>query len=143
MENEKSLFDLSIDINSKAHLKEAAKWARFLAVACLIVFSLGVLLMIVSLLVSLQQEDYPNNAYTTGYVIGVVLSTVAVAAVYVYPCISLLRFARKMITALNTNEVTALNESFRSLKVTLRYLGVLSIFFMAFLLIGILAAINL
>ena len=32
MENEKSLFDLNIDMMGKAHLKEAAKWARFFAI---------------------------------------------------------------------------------------------------------------
>lgn len=139
MDNQKSLFDLSVDMQGKAHLKEAAKWAKFLAVAGLIVFSLGILTTIISFLFTIPQDNSYNAAYTTGYVIGIATTCILIAAVYIYPCISLLRFSRKTKTAIDTNDVATLNESFRSLKVTLRYFGILSLIGIVFFLIGILA----
>lgn len=140
MDQQKSLFDLSVDAFGKAHLKEAAKWARFLALAGLILLGIAIVILLISLIVSLDQKPVYkfNNEYTAGYLIGMFMAALIMSSIYIYPCITLLRFARKTITALDTNDVASLNESFRSLKQTLRYIGVLMIFFLALFLLGIL-----
>ena len=46
MENEKSLFTLEVDGTGKSHLEDAAKWAKFLAVAGFITLGFIVVLTV-------------------------------------------------------------------------------------------------
>jgi hypothetical protein len=58
MENEKSLFDLNIDMMGKAHLKEAVKWARFFAILGFI--SLGLMIAYTFYMASQPDESKPG-----------------------------------------------------------------------------------
>lgn len=140
MQTEKSLFDLQLDAAGKTHLKEAARWARFLAIAGIV--SLALIVVITLIAVSMakpEPETASSHAYDLGYTIGSVLTALLIGALYFFPFLFLLRFANKMHTALDTGDITALNESFRNLKITFRYLGVLTLIFLVLFGLGMLA----
>jgi len=145
MENEKSLFDLQVDMLGKAHLRETAKWARFLAITGFI--GLG-LVFIASMVVTMNAEkttgykNYGDESITGAEVLGSLLGALMIVVLYFFPCYFLLRFANKMRTALDSDDITSLNESFKNLKATFRYLGVVTIIFLVFLLIGLLSSIG-
>jgi hypothetical protein len=142
MENEKSLFDLNIDTIGKAHLKEAAKWARFFAILGFI--GLGLMIAYTFIVASVptqgtdpllsQEESSQEIMYAT-------IVSVFLAALYFFPCLFTLRFANKMKIAIDANDMHHLNESFRNLKITLRYLGIITIIFLALILIGLISEI--
>jgi hypothetical protein len=141
MEKEKNLFDLQLDSLSKSHLKETAKWARLLAIVGMI----GVgLILVVSTITTINvngKTDYNGNddindaAYIAGYTIG----TLLVGAIFFLPSYFLLRFANKMNRALAADDIASFNEAFKNLKVTFRYVGILTIIFLALLAAGLLA----
>lgn len=138
MENEKSLFDLSVDSIGKAHLLDTAKWARFLAIVGFIGLGLLILFSIISLITAPVKDDFnTSTAYDTGVVAGTIIGFLLIAALYFFPCLFLLRFANKMKTAIEANDITALNEAFKNLKVTFRYLGVLTIIFIVLFFLGL------
>ena len=68
-----------------------------------------------------------------------ILVYVLAGLLYFFPCLFLLQFANKMKIALTEGDDLMLSESFRSLKKTFRYMGVLTIIFLALFLIGMLA----
>lgn len=138
MENERSLFDLTVDSTGKAHLLDTAKWARFLAIVGFIGLGLLILFSIISLVTAPAKDDFTaSTAYDTGVVAGTIIGFLLVAALYFFPCLFLFRFANKMKTAIDANDVTALNEAFKNLKITLRYLGVLTIIFIVLFFLGL------
>ncbi|MGQ0738417.1 MAG: hypothetical protein ACT4OJ_05095 [Bacteroidota bacterium] len=142
MENEKSLFDISIDMTGKIHLKEAAKWARFFAIFGFI--SLSLMIAYTFFIASqpaetadpvVRQEESPNE-----YVYAMIVSVFLVILCF-FPCLFTLRFANKMKTAIDANDMQHLNESFRNLKITLRYLGIVTIILLVLIFIGLLSEI--
>lgn len=144
MENEKNLFELQLDMIAKNHLKETAKWARFLAIAGLVGLSL---LVIVSLItaVNLSNEkstSYDDPATRSGEIVGTIIGTLIIVALYFFPCYYLLKFSSKMNAALASDDAASLNESLRNLKNTFRFMGVLTIIFMALFALGMLAGIG-
>ncbi len=141
MENEKSLFDLQLDMLGRNHLKEAAKWARFLAIIGFI--GLG-LIFIISLIVSVNSnnkpsyDDYGHPVATGAEVVGSILGALMIVGLYFFPCYFLLKFSNKMSTALESDNIASLNESFKNLKVTFRYLGIVTIIFLLLVALGFL-----
>lgn len=141
MENNRNLFELQLDATAKDHLRDTARWARFLAIAGLV--ALGVI-VIVSIIVAVTAGNESSNAFeddaSTGATIaGSIVGMLIVVALYFFPCYFLLRFASKMSRALATDDAAALNESLRNLKLTFRYLGVMTIIFIGLFALGALA----
>src|SRR4029079_4093291 len=140
-----SLFSLSIDPVTKAHLSETARWARFLAIVGLI----GIVLMVVgglaysiwitSMLQTMQGRygGFSSN-YSTGVAIGSAIIFVIAAAIAFFPMLYMLRFAGQMRTALNSNDQESLNSSFQNLKIYFRYVGIITIIGLALWVIWIL-----
>jgi uncharacterized membrane protein (DUF485 family) len=56
---------------------------------------------------------------------------------YFFPCLFLFRFASKMKHALAANDQAQLNTSFQNLKSLFRFVGILTIIFLAFYAIAI------
>lgn len=144
MENEKNLFDLQLDNLGKSYLKETAKWARFLAIVGMV--GLG-LILIASTITSINvngktgyngNDDINDAAYIAGYSIG----TLLIGAFFFLPCYFLLKFANKMNRALGADDIASLNEAFKNLKITFRYVGILTIIVLALFAIGIVAGIS-
>jgi hypothetical protein len=121
-----SLFSLTIDPVTKAHLSETARWARFLAIVGLI----GIVLLVVgglaysiwiTTMMQTMQSRYGgfSNSYSTGVAMGSAIIFVIAAAVAFFPMLYMLRFASQMRTALNGND--------QNLKIYFRYVGVITI----------------
>jgi len=133
------VFYLSIDPITKAHLTDTAKWARFLAIAGLILLGLGVLFMILSLTV-LGNTGFTRYTYngmekeelTAGMKITVFVLMVIFCGIAFFPMWYLLQFANKMRIALYSNDQEALNTSFLNIKRYFRYVGVITIILLTF-----------
>lgn len=114
-----SLFELQVDHESTIFLKETAKWAKFLAILGFV--WCGILALVgVSFLAS-------RSPYTSAYTTGASVLYMALAAVYFFPCLYTLNFARKMKTALQNNDQGYLNTALKNLKSSFRYLGITAI----------------
>lgn len=134
MEDNTSLFSLSVDPVTKSHLYDAAKWARFLA----IVGFIGLVLMIVagvfaSVTLGRYEDMYSGELGARNRGMGGLMGATT-AAVYIvvaifwfFPLLFLIRFANNMQHALASNEQDRLNKSFQNLKVCFRYLGIITI----------------
>lgn len=144
-----SLFSLSIDPVTKSHLNDTARWARFLAVAGIVLLSLAVIFTVLSVTV------FPNSTFSRLTVNGVeeeqVTATMKIVLaicmclaflIAFFPMWYLLQFASQMKKALYNNDQQALNFSFLNIKRYFRYVGiimiiVLAIYGLAFVLVGL------
>ena len=144
-----SLFGLTIDANSKSHLGEAARWAKFLAIVGFVVCALIVLVGIFagSIFSSMMGSRYggedfgDSNMSITG--LGPFLSVfyIGMALLYFFPCLFLYRFATHMKKALAGGEQEILNKSFQNLKAMFRFVGILTIIILTIYAIILLMAI--
>jgi hypothetical protein len=132
MEETASLFSLTIDPSSKAHLSETAKWARFLAIVGFVFILFMVIVGVYSSLTISRYEDMfsgynGRRTFIESLGVGVAITYIIIAAVAFFPFLFMLRFANEMRRALSSNNQTALNASFQNLKVYFRYLGIILI----------------
>ena len=144
-----SLFSLSIDPVTKSHLNDTAKWARFLAIAGIVLLSLALIFTILSVTV------FPNSTYSRLTVNGVeedrltatmkivlaICITIAFLIAF-FPMWYLLQFSNQMKKALYNNDQQALNFSFLNIKRYFRYVGiimiiVLVVYGLAFVFVGL------
>ena len=143
-----SLFNLNIDQSSKAHLSEAARWAKFLSIVGFIVCGLIVLIGVFAGSVFTMFSPYQNSPYSDfqgsaagGFGAMLAVIYIVFALIYFFPCLFLFRFANKMKAALASNEQEVLNASFQNLKASLRFVGILTIIVIAFWILGIIVAV--
>jgi hypothetical protein len=148
MEQTSSLFSLSIDPITKAHLADAARWARFLAICGFVLLGLmllfGIFMMIgmSSEISSSISQEYGNNSMFGAMGMGVfVLGWIISALIIFFPLLYLLRFANRMRASLNGNDQQELNNSFQNLKAYFKYLGIITIIVLAFYAIAFVFAI--
>jgi hypothetical protein len=132
MEDNSTLFSLSIDPVTKDNLSETAKWARFMAIVGFVFLGIMVLS---GLMVSLTMSRF-ETLNGNGGLMGAAGSSVAViylifAAIAFFPLLFTFRFASHMQGALNSNDQARLNASFQNLKVCFRYLGIITIISLA------------
>jgi len=143
---ETSLFGFGIDQSSRAHLAEAAKWAKFLAIVGFVMCGLIIVLsFFIGALFSTSMSRYGDSAaFGSGFGIIMTIVYLSFGVLYFFPCLFLFRFANNMIVALNSNEQITLNRSFQNLKIMFRYVGILTIIVLALYIItfvfGILGA---
>lgn len=130
-----SLFSLSIDPVTKAHLFETAKWARFLSI-------LGMILIVLSLLGVLfftytmssmsgtTTNDFEGSfgpSIFSSFGVGIAVLYIIIFVIWFFPLLFLLRFANKMKASLVANDQKALNDSFQNLKACFRFIGIITI----------------
>ena len=141
METGKGLFTLEIDSTAKNHLKHAAKWARFLAI---VGFGFLVCLVILCIIVTIETNErkarYGYDGWSDGDMIGSIIASLVFLILYFFPCLFILKFANKMKAAIDTDNVDLLNDSFKNLKVTFRYVGVVTIIFLVLFILGMLSS---
>ena len=146
-----TLFEMSLDQTGRAHLTEAAKWAKFLSIMGFIGCGLIVLIGVFfgSLFNTLSGELNRNSPYgdmptSGGFGAFAAIMYIVIALIYFFPCLFLFRFATKMKTALAANDQETLNNSFQNLKATFRFIGILTLIGLCFwvlaLIIGLLGA---
>ena len=91
--NDRSLFELSVDAQARSFLTETAKWGKFLAI---LGFVFCVIIVLVGVLIATNYEEFGKviNAYDNnntlremGPAIGIVY--VVGAVIYFFPCLYL------------------------------------------------------
>jgi hypothetical protein len=142
------LFSLSIDPATKAHLAEAAKWAKFLAIvgmvflALLIIFGFFGAAILFSTASNFGGPEYGSMRGMSGFASTFFAVYIVIAAIiWFFPLLYTLRFASQMKIALAGNDQQALNKSFQNLKICLRFLGIVTIIILAIYAIVIVFAI--
>ena len=139
-----SLFSLSIDPVTKAHLSEAARWARFLAIigiVFLVIMVCAGLFMATMMSSTMSQFDssgYPSSNVFAAFGPGIAILYIIIAVIMFFPMLFLLRFSNKTRAALAGNDQQTLNDSVQNLKAYFRYLGILMIIWLVFFVIGLL-----
>lgn len=133
-----SLFSLSIDPVTKAHLTETARWARFLAIIGFVFLALMLVGGIISIatmsyLTGNMGGDAAGFSMFAGYGIGFfAFFFIIIAVIVFFPLMFMLRFANQMKAALNSNDQQKLNTSFQNLKAYFRFWGIITIISLAF-----------
>src|SRR5215204_606661 len=123
-----SLFGLGIDNISKSHLSEAARWAKFLAIAgfimigLMVIYGIAISIIFSSMMSDMSQYDSPyrRNGFSNTLGIGMAIFYIVCAVLAFFPYYFLLRFANKMKAALYSNDQAILNDSFMNLKILYR-----------------------
>jgi Family of unknown function (DUF5362) len=134
-----NLFDLQVDNAAMVYLRDAARWAKFLAVAGFIFCGLFVVVAVlfVSLLSSLFNSVGASGTYGIGAV-PIAFVYIFIAVLNFFPCLYLYNFATRMHAALRSNDQEQLNTSFRNMRAFYRFVGVMMIIALGFFLLGIL-----
>ncbi len=134
MEQAQTLFTLSIDQPARTHLKEAAKWARFLAITGMIFLAMALLASVASITILSDNNDlsFPMNRSNelergTAYKVGTVIGILMMLSVLFFPLLFLLQFSNKIRTALKTSDQPDLDHAFLHLKRYFRYIGIVLI----------------
>lgn len=127
-----SLFELQIDHNVSAYLRETARWAKFLAILGFIGCACMVLLaLFAGSLIAGSLGLMGGGAYASGYLGGMItVIYLLVALVMFFPCLYLYNFASRMQAALRSNDQEQLTKSFRNLKSCYRYMGILTLIYL-------------
>ena len=134
-----NLFDLQVDHNTMSYLRDADRWAKFLAIAGFIFCGLFVVvaILVLSLLSSLFNSVGAQGVYGIG-ALPIAFVYVLIAVLNFFPCLYLYNFATRMQTALRSNDQEQLNTSFRNMRAFYRFVGVMMIIALGFFLLGIL-----
>ena len=143
-QNTSNLFELQVDHQSNAYLRETAKWAKFLSIIGFIGCALIILVGIFA--GSVMATTMGDMAGGFGSGMGVVMAVVYIlfALLAFFPYLYLYRFANQMQVALRNNDQAALTTSFGNLKSCFKFVGILTIIILAFyalaLVFGVLGA---
>src|SRR3982750_897220 len=100
MEENQSLFSLTIDPVTKSHLKDLAWWARFIAITGIIILLMGLVVTVIDVAVmndSLGLVLVVNGTQTAQFTpavrIATVVSSVLFTALFLFPLYFLFLFA--------------------------------------------------
>jgi Family of unknown function (DUF5362) len=133
--------ELQIDSIAHSHLAETAKWSVFLSI---VGFILSGILVIVALFAGTFISSM-SGGLGTAPVMGAGLITVVyliIAALYFFMSLFLYRFATKMKAALYSNDQDTLNNSFLNLKNLYKLMGILTIIYLAFIVLAMIFGIG-
>src|SRR5215216_4652440 len=118
MKQNQSLFSLSIDPVAKSHLEDTARWARFLAIAGMVLLTLALLFSFLMATIwsgnnvfRFTTNGRETEEMTTAMRIVYLVVMIIALAVAFFPLLFLLRFANRMKRALAANEQKNLNEA--------------------------------
>jgi hypothetical protein len=137
--SQNNLFDLQVDQLGVGYLRDAAYWARFLAIAGFIFCGLFIVVavLVVSLLSSLFNSV--GAAGTAGIgAIPIAFVYIGIAVLNFFPCLYLYNFAARMQAALRSNDQEQLNTAFRNMRAFYRFVGVMMIIALGIFLLGLL-----
>jgi len=142
MDNTQNLLtsELHIDPIGHAHLKETAKWAKFLGI---VGFVVSAILVIIALFSSALLSSLPNFNGATPVSAGLIsVLYLFIAVIYFFMSLYLFRFAVKMQRALTSNDQESLNGSFLNLKIVYRILGIIMVIYLGLIALGIVGLIG-
>ncbi|MBA2745165.1 MAG: hypothetical protein H0U44_02965 [Flavisolibacter sp.] len=135
MQDNQALFSLNIDPETKTHLSDTAKWAKFLSITGIILLALAGVASILGIGFSNQMTTTSSDFDVSGVMgqmrIVMIVVTLIIITIMFFPLLFLLRFANQMKTSLAANDQQSLIESFLNLKRYFRFLGILVIIIVA------------
>lgn len=142
---ESNLFELQIDHEITSHLRETAKWAKFISIVSFVI--LGLIVAVVLIFGSIAYSySSPFAAALPSNGITQIFMFLAMVALIFFPALFLLKFSNKMLQALNNNDQYTLVASFRQLKLYYKYIGILTLVIISLyaliFLIGIVMAVS-
>ncbi len=132
-EPEKNNF-LEFTKESKIFLKEATKWAKFLAILGFI--GVGFMIIVGLAFGSIMStfnpalEDMPFPSFAFGFIY------IIIAIVYFFPVLFLYRFVTYGQKALSSSDPGQLSEAFKNLKSHYQFIGILAIIFIGLYIIA-------
>ena len=130
---EEHLFNLTINDTAKAYMLETGRWTKFLGIVGLIFCGLFLLFAIFFLMGgSAWQEAIGTMPGMEG--LGVMMFMVQIFSIFLvaYPSIQLIRYANNIGPALETSNDEQFNLSFKSLKNTFKFYGIIMIVALGF-----------
>jgi hypothetical protein len=140
------LFDLQVDQQSISYLGETARWARFLSIVGFVLCGVMIIFALFagSILSTFSRLGNADALSSTMGVGGAFVSLIyiVIALLYFFPCLYLFNFSAKMQTALRNNDQTNLNVAFSNLKSCFKFVGILTIVFMSFYLLGTIVVVS-
>jgi len=124
-----NLFELQVDQTAMSYLKDAARWARFLAVVGFIFCALFAVFGILfgTVFANLFNTLGSGSAFGGLSGGGIAVFYVGAALLNFFPCLYLNNFATRMRVALRNNDQDQLNISFKNMRAFYRFVGVLMI----------------
>jgi hypothetical protein len=129
MQDDQSLFSLTIDPETKLHLGDAAKWARFLAITGLALLAIFAFINIWGLALSNglrpASDEFGGSAMLTQFGMIMIVVSIITIVILFFPLFFLLKFSSNLKTALAANNQEALVEAFLNMKRYFRYLGIM------------------
>ena len=135
-----NLFELQLDHQSVAYLRETAKWGKFLAIVGFIGCALIVLIGIFAGTIMASAFGDLGGGYG-GMGAGMAFVYILLALLYFFPCLYLYRFAVRMQVALNNNDQQSLPAALMNLKSAFKFVGILTIIILALYALAIIFAV--
>jgi uncharacterized membrane protein len=140
MENNQNLLnnDLQIDHVSQSHLAETAKWANFLSIVGFVLSGIIAIMALFSgaFLGAAGGRRYGGDSVLIGAGFIMVIYII-IAVLYFFMSLFLFRFASKMKAALYNTDQESLNASFMNLKVLYRFMGIITIIYLVFIVLAL------
>ena len=132
-----NLFELQLDQPSTAHLGEAAKWAKFLAIMGFIFCGLMIVIALFAGTLIGSAMSAAGGGIASMFGSGIITTFyLVIAGIYFFPCLFLFRFASLMQHAIRDHEQNKLQESLKNLKSCFRFLGIFTIIVLCFYVLG-------
>jgi hypothetical protein len=139
MQDDQSLFSLTIDPETKLHLSDAAKWARFLAITGLALLAIFAVINIWGLALSNglrpSSDEFGGSAMLTQFGLIMIVVSIITIVILFFPLFFLLKFSGNLKTALAANNQESLVEAFLNMKRYFRFLGILVLIIIVFYLL--------
>jgi len=120
---EGSIFNLTVDDESRYQLKEIAKWARFLGIVGIIISCIIFIAALWLFFTQIQLGGMSNLILGLSYLVACFL--------YFYPIMTLYSFGKKMRMAMLQNDQVLMNQSLKKLKNCFLYIGITTIILIA------------
>lgn len=138
--------ELLIDTITHSHLKETAMWAKFLAIAG---FVMSILIAVAAIFAGTMFNKLAaglpgGRGSGTGMMAGgmIMIVYLVIAVVAFFMALFLFRFGVKMQAALKVNDQETFNLSFQNLKMYYRFAGIITIIYLAILLLALIGGIT-
>lgn len=143
---DQNLFELQVDQQSISFLGETARWAKFLSIVGFVLCGLMIVFAVFagSILATIARLNNTDALGSTMGIGGAFISVIyiVIALLYFFPCLYLFNFSTKMQLALRNNDQTNLNVAFGNLKSCFKFVGILTIIFLSFYLLGTIVVVS-
>ena len=119
--------------NSINHLNETRKWTLFISILGLIF--MGILIIVVPSMLLKLGFNSPNNSAALS-----LIPLLLLMVVYFFPIYYLLRFSNYCKSAITNSDSSSMETAFKYLKLTFRFIGILSIIILGiYVIVGLVA----